>query len=826
MGVVYRAQQSEPVRREVALKILKLGLDSRQVVERFERERQALAVMEHPSIAQVYDAGISETGRPYFVMELVRGVRLNQFCDERSLGTRERIRLFIQICGAVQHAHQKGVIHRDLKPSNVLVVDSDGTPLPKVIDFGIAKATEEGLTEQRFMTRTDLPMGTPVYMSPEQTGLDGLDVDTRTDIYSLGVILYQLLVGDLPFDPGSYRGWGAFGAMPLREPPSPSYRVRQLDEGTETPQAAEDPHRRSATALRRELKGDLDCIVMKAMEKERDRRYQTASDLAMELQRYLDNQPVLARGPSRRYWVKKFVRRHRVAVGLGSTFGVLVVGFTISLAQARDVADLRRVQAEGVLDFMLSDLRDQLEPVGRLDILNDVGERTVDYFASIPESEFSEEELVNRSRAFYQTGDVRIQEGNLELAGQAFNESLRLARELSGRDPNNLDWLFNLGQSHFGVGDVFLARGELDAAQEQFEAYRDVSERLVSEHPENLDYQLELGYSYGNIGVVFEARGDFEGAAEQLDRSLEVNQTLVDRDPEDPARQLDLALGHSWVGVARGQLGQLQQALAHLSSGVSIIDSLTQREPSNMVWRSELVRSRAALGLAFAALGQSNRAMIQSRDALLLARTLVVHDPENALWRREAAVGEARVAGLLLETGVFGEATDLLTSAQQALARLAAENPTEMGLSQDLAGARAFLAQAHLESGDLRRALEVSQSGLEELARESPLPLDRATAHRLAQLRLVEAETLERLGEGDRGRAALEEAERLLEPLAGESKDWFYLDEWARVLVLLGKRDAGERVVDELISYGYGRPSFIAFLDRHDIRPESPGGTL
>jgi len=592
-------------------------------------------------------------------------------------------------------------------------------------------------------------------------------------------------------------------------------------------------HRRTdASTLARELRGDLDWIVMKAIAKDRSHRYETAESLAMELLRYLDDQPVLARAPSTRYRMGKFARRHKVGVAFAATLGVLLVGVTINqtiqaerIRLARDLADTRRGQAEGLIDFMLGDLREKLAPIGRLEILNDVGAQAQEYFGSIPEEEFSEEELMNRSRAFYQIGDVRIQEGNFDLAAPAFGESLRQARELSGRNPDNLEWLFNLGQSHFGVGNLFFERGELDGAQEHFEAYREVSERLVTEHPENLDYQLELGYSYTNIGAVLEARGDLDGAVEQLTRSLEVKQTLVDREPANPRRQLDLARSHNWVGVVLGQLGQLDQGLAHLRSEVLIINSLTEGEPSNMVLRSELVTSRASLSLAFAALGQLDPAVFQSRDALRLARSLVVHDPENARWRREVAVGEARVAGLLLETGSFGETRDFLESAQRALARLAAENPTEMVLSQDLAGARALLARTHLGSGDLRVALDVAQNGLAELETENPPPLDRATVLRLAQLHLVEAETLERLGEGGGARAALEETERLLEPLAAESKDWRYLDEWARVLVLLGKRDAGKRVVDELISYGYRRRSFGAFLEQHDFRSESGGGT-
>ena len=324
MGVVYMAEQREPVRRKVALKIVKPGMDTREVIARFEAERQALAMMDHPNIAKVFDAGETESGRSYFVMELVRGLPLTEYCDKNELTIQERLALFVQVCQTIHHAHQKGIIHRDIKPSNVMVTHRDGTPVPKVIDFGIAKALHGApLTERTLFTRYGQMIGTPLYMSPEQAEMSDLDIDTRSDIYSLGVMLYELLTGSTPFDLEKVKK-AAFDEVRRMiredEPPPPSTRVSTLKaEETEVfSQRKSDPVR-----LGSQLRRDLDWIVMKALEKDRSRRYDTASDLAADVQRYLAGEPVTAAPPSTRYRLGKWVRRHRKLV---STVAVFIIG--------------------------------------------------------------------------------------------------------------------------------------------------------------------------------------------------------------------------------------------------------------------------------------------------------------------------------------------------------------------------------------------------------------------------------------------------------------------------------------------------------------------
>ncbi len=384
-GAVYMAEQERPIRRRVALKLIKAGMDTKQVVARFEAERQALALMEHPNIARVLDAGATDEGRPYFVMELVRGVAITEFCDANCLGTRERLDLFVDVCSAVQHAHQKGVIHRDIKPSNVLVTMHDDRPVPKVIDFGVARATNHRLTDGTLFTGFGQFVGTPVYMSPEQAGMSGLDIDTRSDIYSLGVLLYELLTGTTPLTGGQLRQMAHFEvvrALGEMEPPRPSTRLSQLGERRATIARLRGSE---PGALERLLRGDLDWIAMKALEKDRTRRYASASELAADLDRFFGGDPVSAGPPGAAYRIRKMLRKHRGrAVTAAAVLVAIVLGGSMAGWQAvRASAAAERAQANAVMAYaataedpllkalLIDEIAEGPEVPGRLAVLRD-----------------------------------------------------------------------------------------------------------------------------------------------------------------------------------------------------------------------------------------------------------------------------------------------------------------------------------------------------------------------------------------------------------------------------------------------------------------------
>ena len=426
-GVVYLAEQEEPVRRRVALKIIRLGMDTESVIARFEAERQALAMMDHPNIAHVLDAGATKSGRPYFVMELVRGVKFTEYCDEHDLSLRQRLDLFIQVCHAIQHAHQKGVIHRDIKPSNILISLHDSVAMPKVIDFGIAKATEGRLADDSAVTAYGQFIGTPAYMSPEQAELGVVDIDTRSDIYSLGTLLYELLTGRTPFDNKQLMalGWDEMRrTLREQEPMRPSEMVASLP----PEECAAIAHRRGLEPSRvsSALKGDLDWIVMMALEKDRSRRYQTANGLAMDVKRYLESEPVFARPPSKWYRLQKLARRNRVVFVSGAAVAAaLIFGLGLSTWLFFREREARREAERGRASEVL--LRQQAEAraaIGQAAAL--VGENQFDTADRLMAKVTFPENGLGGEAVFRPLGDWAAVQGRWQRAAEYFKLLVRV----------------------------------------------------------------------------------------------------------------------------------------------------------------------------------------------------------------------------------------------------------------------------------------------------------------------------------------------------------------------------------------------------------------
>ncbi|MEL7448898.1 MAG: serine/threonine-protein kinase [Pseudomonadota bacterium] len=512
LAVVYLAEQREPVQRRVAVKMIKPGMDSRQVVTRFESERQALAVMDHQNIAKVYDAGVTDAGRPYFVMEHVPGVRLTTYCDTHTLSTADRVRLMMEVCSAIQHAHQKGVIHRDVKPSNILVAERDGKPQVKVIDFGIAKALGPSLTGADAVTRLGQFVGTPRYMSPEQADGSGLDVDTRTDVYSLGVVLYELLTSVPPIDLDGVPDHAVRYALRDKEPVTPSHRLHTL--GQALPAVAKARHA-DPTTLERTLRGDLDWVVMKAMHKDRAQRYDTVAALGADLERFLEQRPVVARPPSGWYVMSRFVRRNRAAVVAGAVAALAILAgaalVTAALVRAQRAEQQVRVEAETsrqVSDFLVG-LFKVSEPgeaagttVTAKDILDSGAERIGSDLSDQPEV---------RATLMATMGQVYQQLGLYPQSEALLRDALDANRELHG------DESLPVAQARNRLGLVLSDSGDYESAEAL------LRQSLAVRESEAEPDQAAIAQNLADLGWVLYENGQYDEAVAVYERTLDLH---------------------------------------------------------------------------------------------------------------------------------------------------------------------------------------------------------------------------------------------------------------------------------------------------------------
>jgi serine/threonine protein kinase/predicted Zn-dependent protease len=677
-GEVYAAEQQAPVRRKVALKIVKAGMDSREVIARFEAERQAMAMMDHPHIAQVLGAGTTDQGRPYFVMELVRGVPITEYCDMHNLTTRERLDLFVEVCHAVQHAHHKGIIHRDIKPSNILVALHDGRAVPKVIDFGVSKALNQQLTEKTLFTAFGQMIGTPQYMSPEQAEMSGLDIDTRSDVYSLGVLLYEMLTGTTPLDSKRLRAVGYAEMQRLireDEPPKPSTRVSTLGEQATViaRQRSVDPRR-----LRDQLRGEIDWIVMRAIEKERGRRYETANALAEDIARYLHDEAVSACPPSTLYRLRKMARRNRVLLSVTLGIGALLIAVTVlntilairaeragrlaeerraSERAARDVADAARRSEAAHREAAVRE-RDAAvaaeQEAARQRAAAVAAEQQAE--ANFRQARRAVDEylaMIRESPLLVAAGTRPLRDQLLESA-HAFYQAI-VDKATSDRDPSS-----DVAAAHLRRGQILEDGGDRDSAQGAYRTALRLLDDLAARSP-TPDVQLDRARACLALG--------------QTARAVELAQVLLDADPAavEPRRLLQQA--HLVAAQGQASAGDAVAALASFRAAQAALEPLTAAETPAAADLAALAQLQLALADFHRRQRDVPAALAAARIAIDAAERAREREPQSAPPGELVAIGSLCAARLLAGTDQTVEAISTYQRAINTWSKLAFEHP-------------------------------------------------------------------------------------------------------------------------------------------------------
>ena len=740
MGAVWSAQQTAPVRRVVAVKLIKAGTDSKAVLARFEAERQALAVMDHPNIAKILDGGVAESGAPFFVMEHVKGVRITTFCDQRKLTPRARLELFVPVCEAIQHAHQKGIVHRDVKPSNVLVALDGDRPVPKVIDFGVAKATGPALTDRTLNTELGVVVGTPQYMSPEQASLTGFDIDTRSDVYALGVLLYELLAGSPPFQQRTAERDGLLEILRLireEEPPPPSTKLSKSDA---LPLLSErrgtDPAK--LTGL---LRSELDWVVMKALEKDRTRRYETPGAFAADVRRYLAGEAVLAHPPSLRYRLGKTLRKNRVpAVAAAAVVLALVagmVGTTTGLLHAedaraaeadqrqlaeaaraaeaglRELADARRVQAvaaealagkrataaaaaqERTMNVLRAATGEDVEKL--IGSRKDLGPNERAYLDAIagrwqelarttgdtPEARFIAAEGASR------VAHLRMMLGEEDAAAAGFRAVAAGLEKLSADAPADAGYRRELAQTRANLGKLLCDQGRVTEGEAEERRGLKLRVALAADFPDHAGYRDDLAASHLNLGTLL-ARGRRLAEAEV---ELRTARTLYAGATADPGSAADgragLAKAHNSLGVVLADTGRPAEAETEYRRSIDARRTLSAEFPGVPDYAYDFAGTRQNLGNLLLASGRVPDAEREFRAALATTEKLVADFPGTPRYRVSLGGSFCNFANLLVETGRPAEAVPYCDKAVAALTAVLAKNPKD-------ATGRLFLRNAYL----------------------------------------------------------------------------------------------------------------------------------
>ena len=712
MGSVWMADQREPVKRRVAVKLISAELGtSRLILSRFEAERQAIALMDHPHIAKLLDAGTADTGAPFFVMELVKGVPLTEYCDAHKLGIPDRLALLQLICSAVQHAHQKGIIHRDLKPTNILVESHDGKAVPKVIDFGVAKATTGmQLSEHTLFTTFGHVMGTPLYMAPEQASYSAIDIDTRADIYALGVILYELLTGTTPIESRRLKKAGMDEILRVireEDAPTPSSRISTAERaGTAAALRQSEPKK-----LGKAVKGELDWIVMKALSKERNRRYETANGLAHDIERFLSHEPVVAGPPSARYRLRKFVRRNRgrviaasvVVLALlagiaGTTAGLIRAERQRHLAEAsetkaRHAADAERHAREReaaeraraekardrtrqALDAMTSSITgDSL--TAQKEISDDqkkfLTEVLTYYREFAGEKAEGETERARTAAAAYRVGLIEYRLGRKEQSVAAFEMARDGYTGLSMDFPSLSAYRQVLAGTHNNLGILLAELGKRPESEEQFRKALAIQETLAADFASVPAHRKDLALSYNNLGFLQAGLGKTGDAEERYKKALTIQEKLAAEFPAVPAYRRDLARSHSNLGNLLGDTGRKADADEQHRIALAVQEKLVAEFPAAPEYRQELGQSHNSLGFLLAGLAQATDAVEQYQKALAIEEKLVAEFPGVPAYRLDLALSHSSLGSLLERLAKPLEAEEHYRKALFLQKKLAAE---------------------------------------------------------------------------------------------------------------------------------------------------------